>query len=226
MRTSFAPCLNCLLFSLLACLAICTIFPLDSSPDKTCSFNSLRYPPNTSTFSLQSILKPLSTCDRPHRQLIARPFFALSSCATFSFWRSSHRTLLATKCSLCSFELKISNILPPLLRAFLKIYLKITSICMRLLATPLPAPDSTQGSPSTSPLTSSEIQETTCRTRTQPVHPTPSSDSRHHAAGQRRGTHTDIYHLGKRHPLEKREKGACTCWVGVTIGDATSNVRD
>ena len=37
----------------------------------------------------------------------------LASCATFNFWRSYHRTLLATECSLFSFELKISKILPP-----------------------------------------------------------------------------------------------------------------
>ena len=34
---------------------------------------------------------------------------ALSSCTTLRLWRSSHRTLLATKCSLLSFELQLLN---------------------------------------------------------------------------------------------------------------------
>ena len=39
-----------------------------------------------STFSVQSIHKPLSNFDRPHRQLLARPFLLFSSCTSFTLW--------------------------------------------------------------------------------------------------------------------------------------------
>ena len=87
-------------------------FPtLDSSGGRTCSFNSLvltprlRYPPKTSTFSLQSIHMSLSNFDQPHRHLPTRSFLPFPPAPPLAFDTA--------KCSPCPFELQISKMLHP-----------------------------------------------------------------------------------------------------------------